>query len=50
VQYIGASKYRVTVKADNFKTGEETLKKYTNESIKYVKENGGVAELIRKVE
>ncbi len=48
VQYIGAPKYRINVKADNFKTGEETLKKYANETIKYIKDNGGTAELIRK--
>lgn len=50
VQYIGAPKYRLSVVADNFKSGEEILKKYANEAMKYIKDNGGVAELIRKVD
>ncbi|MGC8496811.1 MAG: translation initiation factor IF-2 subunit alpha [Thermoplasmata archaeon] len=50
VQYVGAPKYRINVKADNFKIGEEILRKYANETIKYIKDNGGTAELIRKVD
>lgn len=48
VQYIGAPKYKITVKASDYKTAEETLRKSAEKAIGYIKEHNGEGEFHRK--
>ena len=48
VQYIGAPKYKMTVKASEYKTAEEILRKSAEKAISYIKEHNGEGEFHRK--
>jgi translation initiation factor 2 subunit 1 len=48
VQYIGAPRYRLLVRANDYKTAEEELQKAAQKVIKYVEAHGGEGKFIRK--
>jgi translation initiation factor 2 subunit 1 len=50
VQYIGAPKYRIKVKAPDYKTAEEELKDAAQRAINYISKNSGTGEFHRKDE
>ncbi|MFP3256094.1 MAG: translation initiation factor IF-2 subunit alpha [Thermoplasmata archaeon] len=50
VQYTGAPRYRIVVVAPDYKTAEEKLRDAATKVVKNIKEKGGNAEFIRKVE
>lgn len=41
IKYLGAGKYKVNVKSDNYKDAEEILKKMVDAAAKHMKEKGG---------
>lgn len=47
VQYMGAPRYRIRVKAPEYKVAEEELRKAADRAIKIIAKNGGVGEFIR---
>lgn len=48
VQYIGAPRYRLLVRANDYKTAEEELQKAALKVIKYIEAHGGEGKFIRK--
>ena len=48
VQYIGAPRYRILVRANDYKSAEEELQKAALKAIKYVESHGGEGKFIRK--
>lgn len=48
VQYIGAPKYRLLVRAEDYKTAEEEMQKAAQKVIKYVEAHGGEGKFIRR--
>lgn len=50
VQYTGAPRYRIVVVAPDYKTAEERLRQAASKVVDMIKERGGSAEFIRKVE
>lgn len=48
VQYIGAPRYRLLVRANDYKTAEEELQKAAQKAIKHVEAHGGEGKFIRK--
>jgi translation initiation factor 2 subunit 1 len=48
VQYIGAPKYRLLVRAEDYKTAEEEMAKAAQKVIKYIEAHGGEGKFIRK--
>ena len=48
VQYIGAPKYRLLVRAEDYKTAEEEMAKAAQKVIKYIESHGGEGKFIRK--
>jgi len=48
VHYIGAPKYRLLVRAEDYKTAEEEMAKAAQKVIKYVEAHGGEGKFIRK--
>ncbi len=47
VQYVGAPRYRITVKAPEYKVAEEELRKAAERSVKIIAKKGGVGQFIR---
>ena len=47
VQYVGAPRYRLKVKAPDYKVAEEQMKSAAERAIKYVQKKGGVGEYLR---
>lgn len=47
VQYVGAPRYRITVKAPEYKVAEEELRKAADRAVKIVTKTGGVGQFIR---
>ncbi len=45
--YVGAPKYKVVIKAQDYKTAEEALKKVTDFVLDYIKKNGGEGKFVR---
>ncbi len=50
VQYVGAPRYRIVVKAKDYKTAEDMLKGSSEKVINSIKKAGGTGEFLRKVE
>ncbi len=50
VQYVGAPRYRIVVKAKDYKTAEDILKESSEKVINFIKKVGGTGEFLRKVE
>jgi len=48
VQYIGAPRYRLIVRANDYKTAEEELQKAAQKVLKHVESHGGEGKFIRK--
>ncbi len=48
VQYIGAPRYRLLVRAGDYKTAEEEMQKAAQKVIKYIEAHGGEGKFIRK--
>jgi len=48
VQYIGAPRYRLLVRANDYKTAEEEIQKAAQKAIKYIEAHGGEGKFIRK--
>ena len=48
VQYIGAPKYRLLVRAEDYKTAEEEMAKAAQKVIKYIETHGGEGKFIRR--
>jgi len=49
VQYVGAPRYRLIVKAEDYKTAEEILRRAAEKAIKLVEERGGEGEFHRRL-
>jgi len=50
VQYVGAPKYRLRVKAPDYKTAEEELRNAANRAIKIIEKTGGQGSFLRSEE
>jgi len=48
VQYIGAPRYRLLVRANDYKSAEEEMQKAAQKVIKYIEAHGGEGKFIRK--
>ncbi len=48
VQYIGAPRYRLLVRANDYKSAEEEIQKAAAKAIKYIEAHGGEGKFIRK--
>jgi len=48
IQYIGAPKYRIIVKAKNYKTAEDVIIKASDKAISYVSKHGGEGKFSRE--
>ena len=48
VQYIGAPRYRLLVRANDYKTAEEEIQKAAQKVIKYIEAHGGEGKFIRR--
>ncbi|UCF09200.1 MAG: translation initiation factor IF-2 subunit alpha [Thermoplasmata archaeon] len=49
VQYVGAPNYRILVKAPDYKTAEEELKKAGERAVNYIKDHNGNGTFIREI-
>ncbi len=47
VQYVGAPRYRIRVKAPDYKAAEEELKNAAERALKIIQKNGGAGQFIR---
>lgn len=50
VEYVSAPRYRVRIKAKEYKAAEKTLKDSVNKAIEYIKKKGGEGEFHRELE
>ncbi|MDR2829967.1 MAG: translation initiation factor IF-2 subunit alpha [Methanobrevibacter sp.] len=49
VQYVGAPRYRVTVKSPDYREAEKNLKESTQKAIKIIEESKGTGEFLRDI-
>jgi translation initiation factor 2 subunit 1 len=49
IKYIGAPKYRVNVRAKNYKTAEDAINKAAEKAIGYISKHGGEGKFVREV-